>query len=343
MVVLALLAVWIHWSIGGPTVVEWVDDVVTALAALTATVLCLATAKRQHTSLRRYWSLLGAAAACWAGAEVIWGVYDLILHREVPIPSWADVGYLGAIPLTIAALLCHPAMRGSTSRKARSLLDGLVVATALLFLSWTLVLGPVWGSADLSTAEGLVGMAYPFGDVIIVFFIVMAARRMPSGGRRSMWFLLGGLFAMALADSTYTYLSTVKGYETGNLVDTGWVIGYLGIAMAAAAAPAARPQSRARFAEGSPKLGSLVAPLLPVFIALAVATAQIQLGDTLDTVSWASLIALIGLVLVRQALLMLELIGPRRSREDTVMHRLTHAALSTPAPETPEPAISGQP
>ena len=52
--------------------------------------------------------------------------------------------------------------------------DGLVVATALLFLSWTLVLGPLWRSADLSTWAGVVALAYPFGDVVIVFFIVLA-------------------------------------------------------------------------------------------------------------------------------------------------------------------------
>ena len=67
---------------------------------------------------------------------------------EVPAPSWADLGYLSAIPLTVAALVVHPATKGSGTRKARSVFDGLVIATALLFLSWTLVLGPLWRSAN---------------------------------------------------------------------------------------------------------------------------------------------------------------------------------------------------
>ena len=35
---------------------------------------------------------------------------------DVPVPSWADVGYLSAIPLTVAALVVHPATRGSGTR-----------------------------------------------------------------------------------------------------------------------------------------------------------------------------------------------------------------------------------
>ena len=108
----------------------------------------------------------------------------------MPAPSWADVGYLSAIPLTVAALVVHPATKGSGTRKARSVFDGLVIATSLLFLSWTLVLGPLWRSADLSTWTGVVTLAYPFGDVVIVFFIVLAIRGMTGQGRLSLWCLL---------------------------------------------------------------------------------------------------------------------------------------------------------
>ena len=54
------------------------------------------------------------------------------------MPSWADVGYLSAIPFAVAALVAHPATGGGGTRKARSLFDALLVATALMFLSWTL-------------------------------------------------------------------------------------------------------------------------------------------------------------------------------------------------------------
>src|ERR1035438_5267768 len=60
-----------------------------------------------RSSQCRFWLLLGSALGAWTFAEVIWGVYDLVLNTAVPVPSLADVGYLGAIPLAAAALLCH--------------------------------------------------------------------------------------------------------------------------------------------------------------------------------------------------------------------------------------------
>jgi len=221
-----VLGIWIGLHVGGARVTLWVDDVATPLAALIACVLCLRARARHGGRMRLFWSLLGCATASWTLAEVVWGYYALILNVEVPVPSWADLGYLSAIPLAVAALVVHPATRGGGTRRARSVLDGLVVATALLFLSWTLVLGPLWRSADLSTWTGVVALAYPFGDVVIVFFIVLAIRGMTGGDRLSLWCLLVALLVMALSDSTYSYLTEVGRYTGADVIDTGWVAAY---------------------------------------------------------------------------------------------------------------------
>ncbi len=235
VLVTGVCGVWIGLRIGGDRVTLWVDDLATPLAALIACVLCFRARARHSGRMRLFWTLLGCATACWTLAEVIWGYYALILDVEVPAPSWADLGYLSAIPLTVAALVVHPATKGSGTHKARSVFDGLVIATALMFLSWTLVLGPLWRSADLSTWAGVVNLAYPFGDVVIVFFIVLAIRGMTGQGRLSLWCLLGALLVMALSDSTFTYLSDVASYSSssGHVIDTGWIAAYLGIALAA--------------------------------------------------------------------------------------------------------------
>jgi hypothetical protein len=330
VVVLAtgVCGVWIGLRVGGARVTLWVDDGATPLAALIACVLCLRARSRGVGRMRLFWTLLGCATACWTFAEVLWGYYALILDVEVPAPSWADLGYLSAIPLAVAALVVHPATKGSGIRKARSVFDGLVIATALLFLSWTLVLGPLWRSADLSTWAGVVNLAYPFGDVVIVFFIVLAIRGMTGRGRLSLWCLLGALLVMALSDSTFTYLSDVASYSSssGQLVDTGWIAAYLGIALAAFSSRADGAVVPA--AESSrPSLASLIAPLLPVMLALIVAAVQIGLGHHLDRAAWLMAFALIALVLVRQGLMLLELLGPGRDADAGLMQRLTHAAL----------------
>jgi hypothetical protein len=323
-----ICAAWIELRVGGARATLWIDDGLTPLAALGACVLCVRARALHEGRMRLFWTLLACATGAWTFAEMVWGYYALILDVEVPVPSWADVGYLSAIPLALAALVVHPATRGGGARRARSVLDGLVLATALMFLSWTLVLGPLWRTEDLSTWTGVVTLAYPFGDIVIVFFIVLAIRGMRGGDRLSLWCLLAALLAMALSDSTYTYLVDVANYTSPDPIDTGWVAAYLGIALAAYST---RPHgAEAPSAElAPPSLASLTAPLFPVLIALSAAAVEIRLDHSrLDRTAWLMAFGLIALVLVRQALIGLELLGSsRHPRSGGLMRRLAHATI----------------
>jgi hypothetical protein len=296
---------WLVLHVGGDNGVRYFDDIVTALAALSACVACLLSGRRRSGSERHFWVLLGLALGAWTFAEVIWGVYGLVLRVVVPVPSWADVGYLGAIPLAAAALLCHPGMRAAGSHRTRATLDGLAIGTALLLLSWTFVLGSLWRHTDLTTAGGIVALAYPFGDVVIIFLIVLSVRSMSATGRRPLLWVLVGLFAMAVSDSTYAYLVEVGRYSTGNLVDIGWVVGYLAIAVGASgdASQTLRVTSEEP-AEAS--LVSLVTPYVPVLLALSVITFEMELHHHVDRFSWLTGLGLALLVIARQALLLVD-------------------------------------
>lgn len=330
------LAVWLQLNLGGDTVTVWVDDLATLLAIGLATGLCFRASVLHGGELRRFWGLLGLACAAWTAGEAIWDVYDLILVKEVPVPSWADLGYLTAIPLAAAALLAHPAMRRTTARQARSLFDGLVVATALLFLSWTLVLGPLWRSTDLSTMGGVVTLAYPFGDVVIVFLVVLVVRRMTAADRLSLWCLLAGLLALSLTDSSYAYMTEVKSYASGALLDAGWVAGYLGIALGAWSSNGLGAVERGPETD-APRLLPIVAPFLPMLGALAIIGTEIQLGHDPDPVAAGVAFALVLLVLARQSLLMWDLFGPGPDREASLVDRV-HSALGSAALAGPGPA-----
>ena len=98
---------------------------------------------RRHTGVpRRFWGLLGAAVLSWAAGQAVWTWYESVLGQEVPFPSPSDIGYLGLPPLAAAALSTLPMASPTIAGRARTVLDGLVVATSLLLTSWLLVLGP---------------------------------------------------------------------------------------------------------------------------------------------------------------------------------------------------------
>jgi hypothetical protein len=324
VVLTALFAVWIGVGVGGDTSVRYVSDLATLAAAAAATVLCARAGIQTQGRLRVFWWLMAAASGAWMMGELVWGLYDLVLRGEVPVPSWADAGYLSAIPLAAAALLSHPATHRTGTARARSALDALVIATALLFLSWTLMIDSIWRTADLTVLGDLVTLAYPLGDVVVVFLVVLVIRGMTSGERLDLWCLLAGLLAITLSDAVYSYLTEVKGYETGNLIDTGWFAGYLAIALGAFCF---RPEVAAARAPESPQLTpvALVAPFLPILTALTVAAVQIELGERLDDVAWGSAFALVGLVLLRQALLVIDLMSAGGQRDGDVSRRLVAA------------------
>jgi len=322
----AVFAGWIGLGAGGPATTRWFDCVLTACAAGVACVACARAAVADAGRRRMFWALLGCATAAWTAGELTWG-YESVIRGDavVPFPSWADVPFLAAIPLTVAALAVHPATTASLTRKTRWLFDGLVVATALLFLSWTLVLGPTWAASDLGTWAGVVSLAYPFGDVVIVFFVLLAIRGMGPGDRRSLSWLLAALLVMSLADSTsFSYVAAAD-YTSPGLIDTGWFAAYLGIALAAYNARAVPAVSRPLPA--GPSLASLVAPIALVLVTLTVAALEIRVGHALDRASRVIAVVLIALVLARQVLALFEVLAPSRDSSDTRADRLERVML----------------
>jgi hypothetical protein len=319
-----LLAVLIATHLGGAVASSWIADIGLVLAAAFATVQCARAARRHTGRLRRFWWLMASACAAWTAGEFLWAFYEIVLRRDVPVPSWPDVAYLAAIPLATVALLSHPAIAGSGARTIRSALDSLVLATALLFLSWTLVMGSLWRANDVSTIGGLVDLAYPFGDVVLVFIVIVVIRRMTGPGRTAVWCLLAGLLFTAFADSAYAYLVEVKAYGTGNLIDAAWVAGYLFIGLGAGVAPGGAPAGRVAV-PAAPAPAAVVAPFVPMLTALSVAAFELETGHGLDTVALVSAFALVGLVLVRQALLGVEIARDRGRGEGHLTERLVSA------------------
>ena len=311
----AALALVLVLRPGGPDVARLVTDLVTPVAAGVAVAACARAALAGRGRLRAFWALLAAACLLWALAEVTWAFYELGLDRDVPTPSWADLGYLAAVPVAAAALLVHPAADASSTGRSRSVLDGLAVATSLALLTWSYALGPLWSSSDLSTAGGLVAVAYPFTDVVLLFLVVLSIVRADSGDRGALWWVLAGLVAMSVSDSVYTYLATTGGYVSGDVVDAGWVAGYLGIAVGGYGAAGRSLPAEGAWARGTAPIASAVAPYVPVLLALLVLPSLATGGAGLDAPVWFLALVLVVLVLARQLLVAVDRLRPAAAEE----------------------------
>jgi hypothetical protein len=210
---LAFLAFLLARPVGDDGV-KLVANLARLLAPVVAAASCAVAAAAGTGRTRRALTLLAASAGSWAVGQATWGWYEHVAQRELPFPSLADFGYLVAIPLAAAAMLAFPGRAERAVLQARSLLDGAVIATALLYSSWALVLGPVFRAGHTGVLEQAIALAYPFGDVILVTVVFVVVARIRVGGAPVL--LLGaGLVSLAVADTGFAYLTQEGSYRTG--------------------------------------------------------------------------------------------------------------------------------
>jgi PAS domain S-box-containing protein len=309
----ALSAGFIAWTalrIGGDTATISVDDIGEAVAALLAALSCGYAAWRNVGRMRLAWGLLAGSALSWCLGEVIWSVYEVGLGVDVPFPSAADAGFLLALPLAVAAMLAFPSAPGRITTRGQALVDGTIVALSLVFVSWALGLGKVYETSSDQPLAQLIGAAYPVGDIVIIAVLLLVMRRASPQQRGSMFLLLGGLAATSVADSAFAFLNAAGTYGAiGSVLDAGWVVGYLLIALA--------PLWPAPFAgavgkEGPVDFWQMSVPWVSLFAAAAVAMSFAVMGRGLDVLLTA-IGGGLGMLLVASMVL---------------LHRDSHALLS---------------
>jgi len=228
----AIFGAWVVLDLGGTRTTNAVDNLGQLLAPLIATGACGWAAWRSAIT-RKAWAFLGASSLSWAVGQAIWCYYSLIRDVAVPFPSLADAGYLSAVPLAVVGLLAFPSNLRRVTSRLGALLDGMLIAGSLLFLSWATVLGPIYGSHQGDILRQVLSMAYPAGDVVLVSLVVILARHTALSNRRSLRLVMLGIIAFAVSDSSFAYFTEVNTYGSGSVFDIGWVVGYLLVVLGA--------------------------------------------------------------------------------------------------------------
>jgi diguanylate cyclase (GGDEF)-like protein len=323
--VLGLVAVlwsgWLLWGGGTPST-QTVSNLGLTVVPLAAAAACWRRAFRLAGSLRHSWILLGASCAAWGVGQAIWTLYETGFGREVPFPSWADAGYLAAVPLAAAGLIVMPAASQSMAGLLRIVLDGIMVALALFCTSWILVLGPLFTAGGENLLSTILSLAYPVGDVVTITMLIFALLRARQGGEaaRQPLYLVGlGLTGVALADSGFVYLTSQTSYSSGSLIDIGWFLGFAVLFVAAR-----RPERAVRTAEaedGLRSVSSLSVPYTPVVIMACTVVFQHVRGEALDAAATFTAMAVLLLIVLRQVLTLRENGALVRNLEERVERR----------------------
>ena len=287
-----------HWISDSATVS--IDDIGEAVAAFVAAASCGFASARTSGRTRVAWGLFALSALSWAVGEVVWSVYEVGMGVEVPFPSLADAGFLVAIPFAVAGVLAFTSAPTRLATRGETVLAGSIVALSLLFVAWAAGLSNVYATSTQSLATQVIALAYPVGDIIIATTLVVALRRARRADVGRMLLLIGGLACNALADSAFAYMTANGTYGVlGSALDTGWVVGYLLIALAPLWP--ARPTGT-EAPEGPIELWQLGLPWVAVLAAAVTVIRMAALGQTLDPFA-SALAGGIGVLLVANQVL----------------------------------------
>ncbi|HET7421793.1 MAG TPA: PAS domain-containing sensor histidine kinase [Candidatus Dormibacteraeota bacterium] len=337
VVVSALFTGWtaFHWVSDQATID--VDDIGEAVAAFVAAISCGYAAKRNTGRTRVAWTLFAVSAFSWGVGEVVWSVYQIGYGIAVPpSPAWSDLGFLLAVPLAVGGVFAFTSAPTRLVTRGQTVLSGTIVALSLLFIAWNFGLGKVYATSQATPAAQAVGLAYPVGDIVIATVLVVAMQRARRAEMARLALLLAGVAFNALADSAFAYLNANGTYgPLGSVLDTGWVVGYLMIALAPLW-PAHQTHEEV-VAEGPISLWQLALPWAAVGAGSLVVLREALAGQQLD--QFATVLAgSLGVLFVASHVLShrdaVELLHKSRHAESQVDRRnkllneiLTHAPL----------------
>jgi signal transduction histidine kinase len=228
----ALFTTWILLPPGGSEVTRTFDDLAQGGTAFAAAGCCAWAAWGLAGRRRAAWILFAAGLVAWGFGQVVWSIYELVLHQDVPPVSVADAGFLSAAVLSAIGLGLLPAPRGRPALVGRAIIDGAAVGGILLWISWALVGQRVLDGASGGDFATAVNLAYPLGDVLILSMAAYAAAFSSRDVRLIIVTIAAGWAFAALADSAYAYEQALGIYVTGNLADAGWVTGFALVGLA---------------------------------------------------------------------------------------------------------------
>ncbi len=203
------------------------------------------------------WLLLALAAMSWAVGDVYWSI-AFSDAEEIPVPSPADVFYVGLYPLAYFGLVLLA--RSVLRRVPASIwLDGLVTSLAAGALFSAFTVEQIISVAEGSLAEVLTNLSYPVGDLVLIVIAVATLSMVRWRADPTWWLLVAGFALFAVADTGYLFGVANGTYEDGRWIDGLWMIGIAMVPLAGSLPHRA----------GAPVIRGLAALLVPILFSTA--------------------------------------------------------------------------
>ena len=221
---------WIYLTLGVAAiglyfVLPWdstAQVIVYDLISASAGVAVLLGVRTNRPMLPLPWYLFAAGLLSFTVGDVIFNLYDLVWHRDPPVPSVADVFYLAGYPFLTVGLLVL-VMRVRSSDRRAGTLDAALLIVAFGLCQWVFVMDDLVGGGG-TTAEQMVSLAYPTMDIVLLAGLAFLALT-PAWRTVSYRYLTAAILLLIFADELYALAP--DNYAAASWLDVCWLGSYV--------------------------------------------------------------------------------------------------------------------
>jgi len=209
------------------------DTYSSAIDLLVIITLFYATIRSVRYGRRAYiaWLFITLAFSFYAIGDILWAILELGFH-QTPFPSVADVFYLTFYPFFALGIYYLPRFSFTRRENLKIFLDmGIIIITVGL-LFWTFLIVPTFSSPENSFAN-IVSVIYIIGDFLLFFVLLRLVYSKFDEYMGPVLLLSMGVLIMIITDSIYAFQTLQGTYISGGLLDTGWILSFVLVGLAA--------------------------------------------------------------------------------------------------------------
>lgn len=230
----AAFVLWQIYRWGGSDHRTLISDLAFVPVSVSAAALALRAGRHRSLDPRtaRAWRIIAVSFFLYWLGDVIWSVEENL--GNAPFPGIADIAYVAFYPVLLWGIFSFPAGTRSTTDRTKIWLDGGTVIVGASMIVWYFSLGPTAQDSGSKLLEQFVSVAYPIGDLVLIFGITrILLGQPPRGAGHALGILATGLVFLVVGDMAFAHLALNENYQGGDWPDSAWMFGQILTAVAA--------------------------------------------------------------------------------------------------------------
>ena len=212
----------------------FLGDIGSVVIDLLVISILLYAAKRSAPQGRRVqnvWMIMTVAFMIYALGDISWTIMEIGFH-QTPFPSIADVFYLIFYPIFAISIYYLPRFSFTGSEKLKIFIDMGIIIITLGLIFWTFLIIPTLSNQE-NLFAAIVSVIYIVGDFLLLF-VLLRLLYSKFDDNYGPIFLLGlGILVLICTDTIFAFQTLQETYISGGLLDTGWILSFILVGLAA--------------------------------------------------------------------------------------------------------------